>query len=60
MLRAQILSDLIRRERALDTTLARQERRQMIRVAEALRCCTGLVGRLRAAVHWPGAQRATC
>ena len=60
MLHAQILSDVIRRERALEATPARQEHRRMVHLAEALRCCTGLVSRLRAAVGLPGGQRVTC
>jgi hypothetical protein len=52
---AQVLSDTIRRERALAVSPANLERRQAGRLLEALRCCTGpsLLARLGALVDRP-------
>ena len=52
-LQPEILADVVRRERALEASPARQERRRVARLAEAIaRCCRpGAIARLRAAVR---------
>lgn len=52
-LQPEILADVVRRERALDASPARAERRRLARLAESVvRCCRPTtIARLRAAVR---------
>jgi hypothetical protein len=56
-LQIEILSDIVRRERAVDESPQRLERRRMAQLLETIRCCTQAspLGRLRDAFARPAA-----